>query len=147
MQTTREMNQWDYFYHAGRLSHCFNKNHRHLFLEATHQYTCGKDNNGSIFVHLIDNAVVGVSGWYLDDHRAYLRWHGVIEKYRKIGVSKTLLGVIKNDLKSRGINRVLEMCITEESKNYFIKNGFVDITDTNEVQLEHPFKYLLSIDL
>lgn len=147
MQTVREMNQWDYFYHAGRLSHCFDKKYRHLFLEATHHRTSGKDNNGAIFVHLVDNGIVGVSGWYLEDHRAYLRWHGVIEEHRKMGVSKTLLDAVKKDLKSRGIIRLLEMCISEESKDYFLKNGFVDITDTNEVQLQHPFKYLLSIDL
>lgn len=147
MQTTREMNQWDYFYHAGELSHCFNKNHRHLFLDATHRRINGKDKDGNIFIHFVGDNAAGVSGWYVKDNRAYLRWHGVREKYQHMGVSKTLLDAVKKDIRSHGYTQLFEEAIGEHSKSYFIQNGFVDITNSHRDELDSFFNYLLSIDL
>lgn len=149
----------DYFSFSHRLSKIWTRaEHQTAFLEATYNRVSLKETDGCIAIVTTPQitpcrggCVAGVSGWYTHNQKAIMRWHGILPRYRGQGLSKVLLTWILRNVKERGFAELYELSDSEEAKGYFLKMGFVEVTDVVERGLVQEsgciFQYVLKIVL
>ncbi len=92
-------------------------------------YSNAKQNNkieGGIFF-IVDKSteeIVGLTGYYpIDDKHVGLRWHGITRTHRRKGYShQAILELLKLTCSNGAI--LVEVSFSEQSKRYFINEGF-----------------------
>jgi hypothetical protein len=76
--------------------------------------------------------VVGITWWWpLDDTRAGLRWHGIIEEYRSRGLSKKAIRELCN-LLPHEFSELVEVTMSDQPVEHFFALGFVEVVDERQ---------------
>jgi RimJ/RimL family protein N-acetyltransferase len=99
-----------------------------------------KEKTGEIFLIKKDNDVIGVTGWWTDEHvldTIRLRWHGIVENERGKGYSSEALKLLMEHINTvspsqyRYISESFSVAreASKKVRQHFEKLGFVEFED------------------
>ena len=98
-------------------------------------YTCVNKESEPVFLIELDEKVVGITGWFIDDEQVVgmlsLRWTGLLKEYQRRGLGSKVLDLLKSEAVrrvpfSKGfIEFVLDEKFMPDVRPFFIKCGFV----------------------
>ena len=97
-------------------------------LAATSRWA-SEQSDGHIFLILTDKEIAGMTGWYeIDDGlpkdvEIGLRWHGLIPRFRKMGISRAVLGMLARQLPEQALF-LYDLATREDVIAYFATLGF-----------------------
>lgn len=136
MLDIRHMTEIDFALAAKTLSTIWMEEwQRTAFLNATREWVTQPDTDGCIVVIPVERATItgheliaGVSGWYVNDDCAIMRWHGVLPEHRHQGLAGELLRWVAVDVRQHGYDRLYELSASDEAREYFVDLGFKDVT-------------------
>lgn len=93
-------------------------------------------NSGQIYQIIADDAIVGVTGYFLDAHSTsvYLRWTGILPEYRRKGYASKALTVLRSALSYDYAGRKLVELVPDNEygvavKKFFLSQGFQEDPD------------------
>ena len=118
------------------LSTIWSAEHTALARAATDDWMRTDDDGEIYLIECIDEMGVvaaGITGWWpLDKTRAGLRWHGIVEKYRMKGISKSAIRRMCNSTSLADFDQLVEVTMTDAPVDHFLAVGFVEVTDEKE---------------
>lgn len=93
-------------------------------------------NSGQIYQIFAEDAFVGITGYFLDDHSTsiYLRWTGILPEYRRKGYAAKALTLLRSALSHDYAGRKLVELVPDNEygaavKQFFLSQGFQEDPD------------------
>lgn len=94
--------------------------------EATEDYRLNTAETGGIFLVIVDSCLVGITGYFLVDNHAVMRWHGIIPQHRGKGYNRDIMGCLLSIIRRTNPEVVAlhEVTMTIDPIESFEKLGF-----------------------
>lgn len=116
-----------------RMAVCWTEDLRMHFEHWTTAFLKDEADPGEVLLIQITDSktLVGITGWYpMGDGTAYLRWHGILPDYRRIGISGDALRMLSERLRTHyGIHTLYELAETEAARAFFQNRGWIEELD------------------